>query len=276
MLYKYKIQFKENYSRTMVQILVILIVVIIQMIHILSLKNQNMYLSTDRWMVVNNILSSSSTTKIMKDKIKEVIFNCYEGWSIKHAREFKMLHQYKCRNIGQEELNMYALKGLIQSIRNYNPEKYYTSFDRYSYCYIMGELYRGMTELQPLTMVPKKERRNRFWATKHRKFMATMGPIMYGESDIHVKNGYNTEKRKELEDISEKKEIWNKARELLDANSFRTFQYKYDYDFHVTMSNKKIAGLMECSEETVRKNLLKSKQTIRELLNEMSPFENNI
>ena len=57
----------------------------------------------------------------------------------------------------------------------------------------------------------------------------------------------------------------------LDEFSKNVFYYKYDYNFDKIRSNKNISKLLNCSEETIRKNLKKTKTIIKKYL-----LENNL
>jgi hypothetical protein len=52
-------------------------------------------------------------------------------------------------------------------------------------------------------------------------------------------------------------EIWNKINKL-DFFTRQMFYYKFDFYFNKIRSNKHISELMCCSEENVRKNLVKT------------------
>jgi hypothetical protein len=58
--------------------------------------------------------------------------------------------------------------------------------------------------------------------------------------------------------------VWNIVNRLCSPSEKRIFEYKYDSDMNENMTNKQIAELMVCSEETIRVTLHKIKQTIIE------------
>jgi hypothetical protein len=236
-------------------------------------KTVNNKLSVEQVKTINSIIINPSTNTEIRSKINKILYIYYEKWAINQAYTFKKLHKFKCRQIKIDELQIYSLKGLIDGIKNYNGK---SNFLEYIKIYIEGCLFEGMTELQPLTIIPKHIRRNSNWSSKNKKrYKKSLKPIFYGLDDWLIdKNIYNentvyiTNEKYNLTDdyISN---IWMKIYNL-DDFSKNVFYYKYNYNFDKIRSNKNISKLLNCSEETIRKNLKKSKTIITNYL-----LENN-
>ena len=58
--------------------------------------------------------------------------------------------------------------------------------------------------------------------------------------------------------------LWQIVNNKIDPFSKMVFTYKYNYYLEELTSNKKIAIKMSCSEETIRKNLIKTNKIISE------------
>jgi DNA-directed RNA polymerase sigma subunit (sigma70/sigma32) len=95
-----------------------------------------------------------------------------------------------------------------------------------------------------------------------------MKPIYVGFDDYKLdKNIQSSNKNILLETMEAKERLiktWEKINRLPSFQR-RIFHYKYSHDFHEVRTNKRIAELMECSEECVRKNIVKSIDTIMTL-----------
>ena len=70
--------------------------------------------------------------------LNKILYIYYEKWAINQAYTFKKLHNFKCRQIKIDELQIYSLKGLIDGIKNYNGK---SNFLEYIKIYIEGCLF---------------------------------------------------------------------------------------------------------------------------------------
>ena len=123
---------------------------------ILSLKLDNIHLSKSQWQNINSLIQSPGLTHEMRYKINNIIYEHYTNYAISKAYEFKMLHKHKCQSIKLDELKLYSNFGLYKAIEKYNGS---SIFIFYADKYIMWELYKGLTELHPLSNIPKSYRR---------------------------------------------------------------------------------------------------------------------
>jgi RNA polymerase sigma factor (sigma-70 family) len=218
-------------------------------------------LTSQQWKLIKTIINHSKTPNIIKNKISNIIYDKYETWAIHQAYEFKRFHRYKCRNINIQDLILYSLEGLKMASQKYNGK---TFFHFYAYIYIKGSLYNGLTDLQPITNIPKSIRKNK------KNDIKTVNNFYYKKLLNTWFVGYNEywmfEKKQIFDDNKDESnliEIWNNININLDAYSKRVFHYKYNYYFEKINSNKKIAQLMACSEENIRMNLKKSKNILK-------------
>jgi RNA polymerase sigma factor (sigma-70 family) len=228
-------------------------------IFVIFVKSLN--LTSQQWKLIKIIINHSKTPDIIKNKISNIIYNKYETWAIHQAYEFKRFHRYKCRNINIQDLILYSLEGLKMASHKYNGKIF---FHLYANIYIKGSLYNGLTDLQPITNIPRSIRKNKT------NEMKTVNNFYYKKLLNTQFVGYNEywmfEKKQILGDNKDESnliEFWNNVNNNLDAYSKRVFHLKYNYYFEKINSNKKIAELMACSEENIRMNLKKSKNILK-------------
>jgi len=217
-------------------------------------------LSIEQWRLMKTILKHPKTTFKMRSTVTKIIYSKYESWALHKAYKFKKFHKHKCRNININDLILYSLEGLKKATIKYNGN---SPFYMYADIYISGQLYKGLTELQPITNIPKSIRVNKNNDIKteyNYHYKKRLNTLFVGYRDYWM-----FEKRQDISnDLNAVTnnfsyyEIWNNINNMLDLFSKKVFQYKYDYYFNKINSNKRIAELMSCSEETIRLNLKRS------------------
>jgi len=215
---------------------------------------------------INYIIQHPNTPIEVRKKINNILFTYYKKWAITQAFQFKQLHKHKCRNIALNECALFALAGLYKSILKFDGKH---AFTVYAYLHIKGELYKGMTEQQPINILPKSYLRKKHLLEESKKIHNVyMKPIYVGFDDYKLdKNVQSSNKNVLLESIETKERIiktWEKINRLPSFQR-RIFHYKYSHDFDKVRTNKDVAELMECSEEWIRKNIVKSIDTIMAL-----------
>lgn len=212
-------------------------------------------LTIQQWKLINSIIQHPKTPFLMKEKITQVIYTKYESWAIHKAYQFKRFHRYKCRNINIQDLILYSLEGLKKATTKYNG-KY--SFHTYANIYIFGNLNKGLTDLQPITNIPKSIRKKKCTEIKteyNYQYKKKLNTLFVSSDDYWM-----FEKRQNnspIITINYYNGIWDILMEDLDPLSKKIVQYKFDYFFNKINSNKRIAELMCCSEETIRLTLKK-------------------
>lgn len=162
------------------------------------------------------ILMHPAATEFHKSQIQNILYVAYEKWAIKQALTFKRFHSYKCRDISHNELILAGKWGLFKSTVKYNGS---STFISYAEIYIHSELLRFMN--------------SRLKGTR-------TGSMEYPdllESDM----------KPSIPPLDITSEI-----EFHDAATKRMFYIKYADS---PRSNRAVAELMCCSEETVRQKL---------------------
>jgi len=191
---------------------------------------------------VNRILMNPSIDCRSKILIESVLYKKYERWAITIGSNFKKKHYYKCKHIPYYEISIYSRKGLLNAIKHYHPTKESSMFHLFAIHHIRGELYHGMTDLCPITNASKKQ--------------------LLRKGTVYQRAGHNDDMmnhKTPSQNISENnpKKLWEFIEETSDPFTRRCIVYKFDYDFNKIRSNLEVSRLMECSEETVRKAILK-------------------
>ena len=191
---------------------------------------------------INRIIMNPNIDNKSKNLIESVLYKHYEKWAIEIGSNFKKLHYYKCKHIPYYEMSIYSRKGLLDAIKCYSPTKDSAMFHLFAVHHIRGQLYRGMTDLSPITNVPKKQllrKGTTYQKAGHNNDMLNQKMISHNNSG------------------DKNKKLWEYIEETCDPFTRRCITYKFDYDFNKIRSNLEVSRLMECSEETVRKAILK-------------------
>jgi len=103
-------------------------------------------LTTLEWKNINYILNHNNSTPELRNKVKNIIYNCYEGWAFSMVSIIKQKHWEKCALIQLEELKLYGYIGLRKALINYDSKKY-NIFTSYAVKYIYSEVLSGIHEL---------------------------------------------------------------------------------------------------------------------------------
>jgi len=199
------------------------------------------------------------------------------------AYEFKQFHKYKCRHISVNELYLYANTGLIKGIQNYNCTinqinanniniTHSMRFLNYVNIYVKGEMYQGLTKLMPITSVSKYDRMTKKYSgdkekqkikktRQYTKFLSDDN-IFLNQLSFEIYKKQNDDDNipnpnAKVFDWTDYTIYWVKINNLEPFDSM-IMHLKYNYKFEKLRSNKYIAELMVCSEETIRMSLKKS------------------
>ena len=216
------------------------------------------YLTTNQWSLIKHILKHPQRTDYMINTIHQVLYQHYKYKAYDVAYEFKMKYSILCRHISPIEMNQYASKGLMMAIKNYNP-KY--PFSNHMLLYVNSELYDGLSNLQPLTIVPKTLRLSKKWRNENKVLYKKLTNTKLVGSDYYLYDiiqDKNSSKTNHLENISKYQhllEIWSIVKSL-DIEYQIIMNYKYNFHLQKLRSNSHIAELMSCSVETIRKKIL--------------------
>jgi len=229
--------------------------IIFSMIHVYSFSNARGYIKYQSWNQIRSLLAHPSITYKMKEIIDKKIYYYYEFLALKQTNIFYKKYWKYCTHIPKNELAIYALYGLNKAIQTYNP-KYV--FYTHALTYINGELFRGLTDLQPLTNLPKQYRKNTAWKNNNEKlFEIKTNPVLI-QNEWQIDKLINNKNEnmdnsiiKYYNKIYKYQQIWEKISRL-DAITRRIYSLKYDYEFNTIRSTKVVGELMCCSDEQIR------------------------
>jgi hypothetical protein len=215
---------------------------------------------------IKNIIQHPGTTPEMREQINYVLFDSYRDWATSKAIHFKRFHKHKCCHIKNDEMASYALFGLYQGIQRYNGND---TFITYVDFYIRHELQKGMTNLIPINALPKTYLTKKKTVEENNKlYNIQLKPIYMGfdnyllENTVH--NSIYSHKTKWIDnedDLMFQTKIWEKVREL-PPFQMRIMYYKYSTDFEMLRTNGVVADIMDCSIQTIRRNLIDIKNKL--------------
>lgn len=217
------------------------------------------YLSQTQWSSIRYILKHPQTTNDLANKCNEIIFQHYKDYAYNTAYDFKTTYTMKCQHIPLDELKLYAAKGLLDAISNYNASSPY-SFSKYASIYIDGQLYYGMSKLHPITLLPISKRMSRKWRSENLVLYKKMTNTKFMSNYAYYDNLYvsnhddSTICRNNLADLSE---LWGQINNL-DEKTQVIMKYKYNFYFKKIRSNEEVGELVDYSSETIRKNINKT------------------
>lgn len=205
----------------------------------------NGYLTTTSWNALNLILKSNLNKEI-KQEAKDIIYKHHYNWTSKFTYKFVEDKRFRLSKQQIDELKTCASLGLCKSVNNYNGTG---NFYLYSTIYMKSELYRGITNIIPMRLLPHRLRVNKKWKTENKElYKNSMAPITRNKFIENKQNSLNLDK-------SRIKDIITIINEL-PVNESRIFKYRYDIH---TMKKKhtinEVAELSCYSKETIRKKL---------------------
>jgi len=221
------------------------------------------YLTKNQWMSIKNILKHPRSTSNMINACNQIIFQHYKHYAYNMAYDFKTTYYKKCRHISLDELKLYASRGLLDAISMYNASMPF-SFSKYASIYIKGELYYGMSEMHPLTLLPISKRVNKKWRTQNLVLYKKMTNTKF-MSNYDYYDGLYVSTHKDSYILANKDkellELWNIINHLDDEYK-KIMKYKYNFYFQKIRSNKEIGDLLGYSSETIRKKINKIKNHV--------------
>ena len=196
--------------------------------------------------LISTILQHNNTTPDMKISIQKILFKKYYTYAFYCTNKFYKKNPKLLINIKKRELLQYAMLGLLKACHNFNGK---SDFSKYLKIYITGYLYKGITDCNPICLIPHRLRINKEWRNNNLKYYynSIKGPI-YSDDDylfqIEKNNCANYDELKE-----NIRYIVNNE----DPFSKRMFYLRYDFDtFTKKYPIKTVAELSCCSEEYVR------------------------
>ena len=222
-------------------------------------------LTSYEWTLIKNILINPSCTSEIKEKINSILFEKYKTWTVNQVYVFKKKHPHLCKNVQTNELKIYSLEALSRVIQDYKPQY---PFHSYLEKYIMWNLYKGVSALQPLNRIPLYKRTSKKYLQFRKENQIKIEPLFIGfddswqiENKESVQN--NIENYRKYEDDIE--EFFIKANKINNNRDKQIFYYKFYYDLgYKIRSTVDVAKYMCLSEETIRKSINNTIKKINE------------
>ena len=245
----------------------------IQSYKIVNNINKQSYkiLNNEQILLIKNIIKNKNTPNKMREKINYILYNYYKPFAIKKSLLFKSFHKNKCRNIDISELVNYSYEGLYRAILVYNGN---SDFIKFITIFINGNLYKCMTESQPLNILPKSyKRRKNYEELLEKKLNNSKNYKRYNKYNIEInligdnkwilENNYSKKYISNIDNIIERDFYCNIWQKIDNYDCIKTvFYYKYDFYFKKIRTNKEISKMLNCSEETVRQRIVQVKQNL--------------
>jgi len=217
------------------------------------------YLTNTQMGLIKTILRHPHKTDYMVNKISEILYQHYRYKAFGIAYEFREQYYTHCKNIKFDELKLYASKGLLMAIKNYNPDY---PFINHMKVYVKGQLHMAITDLHPLTILPKNVRLSKKWKKENIQKYMTLLKTKFVGNDIYLYEKNRGRYRLECSECSTFASVWYIIHNL-DIEYQRIMKYKYNFYMESIRSNSDVALLMCCSSECIRQKILYVKRHIR-------------
>lgn len=202
------------------------------------------YIHANQWNMINNMLKKNSYRK----PIENILYNNHHYWCRKYTKDFIKKYNFIINKNQFQDLHCYASIGLLKSIRNYKGSG---NFYIYSSIYMTGELFKGITQVYPIKLLPHHLRVNKKWKQSNPEiFLKNMRNTKYIGKDEYIleyckiNNSYNlpNEIRKIITD--------------LPSQDIRLFYSRYNvHDLSVKKNIRYLSQLFACSEKTINQRL---------------------
>jgi len=218
--------------------------------HVLS------YLTPTQWTIVDNSIRyyRQMESKEYIQPIHDFIYSNHHNWTLHFTNTFVKQNKFYLNQNQQSELYVYATRGLLKAINKYDG---YGNFYSYSKIYMNGELYKGISELGPMRLLPHNYRVNKKWKQKNKsKYDFYNQQIQCIDWTASCISNINTDTK--LNILSIVNELDNQERLL--------FSLRYDENMNKKYTLKQIGEFYGYSSETIRKKLKKLHNIIKEKL----------
>lgn len=217
----------------------------------------NTYLTTYQKKLIQRILTDKTeNTEKIKQKVKQILFYKYYGYTHSLTQEFCKTHSKLVRNIRRRELLQYAMMGLLQACNKYNGSY---PFHIYLQIYVKYALYRAITDCGPICPIPHSLRVNRAWKKDKKNAIyykrMIQGPSYQYEnlpSSLTLSKNNNNNVYEKDEKIETILSILDMILDKQDVSSKRMFALLYDKStLQQIRTYKEVAELSCCSKQTV-------------------------
>jgi hypothetical protein len=228
----------------------------------LGLEPSTAYLSKPQWKVIDHTIQhykSSEYEKSFLQPIKNYLYINHHNWTHHYTKQFIKTNELFLRQSQKHELNLYASRGLMKAINNYNGKG---NFYEYSKYYMNGELFKGISDVGPMRLLPHCYRVSKKWREKNpelynianKPIMSSLSPILWNRS--HLGKVQNDKMIYEIHDAV--KQLPNEKRLL--------FSLRYDVDLKKKNTLVQISQKYGYSPQTIRLKLIQIHEDIRNLI----------
>ena len=223
---------------------------------------RNKILNLNQLETIKKLIINTDKNSQIRIKLNKIIYLYYDDWSYNKAIEFKKFHYYKCKNIPLIELYSYSNFGLCKAIKNYNGK---SNFTNYANFYVTSELYKGLTELYPISSLSKKERttkKNIEFLSKEKIVKTTfIGHNDWLYEKLVIKNNYYSYKNYWEYNYENYEDFWEKTN-LLTPFEIYLIKSKFDYFLQSKQTNVHISKKFGYSEEYIRIKIINALKKI--------------
>lgn len=223
---------------------------------LLCLQCATGYMTPSQWCIIDKSIKYYKSLECNKylQPIHNHIYMNHHNWTIHYTNNFIKNNEFYLKPSQHNELYIYAIRGLLKAIENYDGRG---NFYNYGKIYMNGELYKGITDLGPMRLLPHSYRVNRKWrkknGEKYEKMIIQIKPDINWESSYVRPNDMNTK----TNILSTLTELTNEERML--------FFMRYDHKMNKKYTLKTIGDFYGYSEETARKKIIKLHEKLRGL-----------
>lgn len=212
------------------------------------------FLHNNDMALIRRILQNPDYSIEAKYKTREILATHFIPLALKEFTEFTKRNRKYIKNVDIRDLRQYAILGLCSAAKNYDGT---SGFYNYSKKYILGELHRGLTLIEPLKPRTTIERLNG----------KSIPTIIWGNSNDEWLYSLDNNQAKKNTISSRDRDIERTYEVLNNMEPFykRLFYYKYcSSTLREIRSTYDVCELMVISNETYRK---KMKYIIEEIKN---------
>lgn len=210
------------------------------------------YMTPYQWKIIDNSVQYYRTLENQDalQPIHNFIYKNHHQWTIHYTNNFVETNKFYLKPSQHNELYVYATRGLLHAISNYNGGG---NFYNYGKIYMNGELYKGISDLGPMRLLPHHYRVNKKWRQKNKyEYEKSIRPI---ERNVQWARSLNTTtKTSILSTLSE-----------LNADERMLFSLRYDEHMNKKHTFKQIGEFYGYSAETARNNLIKVHEKLKDL-----------
>lgn len=222
----------------------------------LLIQNVFSYLTPTQWTIIDNSIRyyRQMDSKEFIQPIHDFIYCNHHNWTLHFTNTFVKKNNFYLNKNQKSELYVYATRGLLKAINNYDG---YGNFYGYSKIYMNGELYKGISDLGPMRLLPHSYRVNKKWKQKNKSKYD-----YYNQQIEHIpwKGSYisNINANTKMNILSIVNELDNQERLL--------FSLRYDEHMNKRYTLNQIGDFYGYSTETIRRKIKNLHNAIKEKL----------